>query len=156
MLTNKYDEVFEVLYGYLNDESKYEPLVTKNAPLRSTKFPVVEIKSRELPFAETTRQEEWVNRIEVTINIYAIEKVMTKTITKEINNESVTETVSYKVSSLEIVNELMGLIDKAMMEMNFTMTENNEVENADKNVYRRLLEYTAGVNGLNNKLMRRF
>lgn len=139
MLTNKYNEVFKVLYGYLNDESEYSPLVTKKAPLRPTTFPVVDIRGMEMPLDETTRREEWQNRLEITINIYAIEKVVD----------------GRKVSGLEIIEELMNLIDKAMMEMHFTMTGNREIENADKNVDRHLLTYVAGVSGLNNKLIRR-
>ena len=139
MLTNEYNDVFKVLYGYLNDESAYSPLVTKKAPLRPTTFPVVEIRCEELPMTETTRLEEWQNRLDISINIYAIEKI--------VNNK--------KVSSLQIISELTNLIDKAMTEMNFTLTRNSEIENADKNVDRRLLEYTAGVWGMSNKIIRR-
>lgn len=139
MLTNKYNEVFKVLYGYLNDESKYNPLVTKKAPLRPTTFPVVEVRGTEEPLTETTRREEWQNRLEITINVYAIEKT----------------TANGKISGLEIIDELINLIDKAMCEMNFSMTRNDEIENIDKNVDRHLLTYVAGVSGLNNKLLRR-
>ena len=151
MLTNKYEEIFKVIYGYLNDESIYSPMVTKNAPLRPTTFPVVEVKGTELPLSETTMREEWQNRLEITINVYAIEKTMTKQ--EEKDGELVD--VSYKVSSLEIINELVGLIDKAMTEMNFHLTRNDEIENADKNVLRHLLSYVAGVGNINNKILRR-
>ena len=139
MITGKMQEVFEVVYGYLNDESKCKPLVTKRAPLQSTTFPVVEVRGLELPLDSTTRKEEENNRLTVTINIYAIEKVID----------------GKKVSSLQVAEELAFLVDKVMNELNFTMTANEEVENADKNVYRRFMRYTAGVSKVTNKITRR-
>lgn len=139
MITGKMQEVFEIVYGYLNDESKYKPLVTKKAPLQSTTFPVVEVRGLELPLDSTTRKEEENNRLTATINIYAIEKVID----------------GKKVSSLQVAEELAFLVDKVMNELNFTMTANEEVENADKNVYRRFMRYTAGVSKVTNKITRR-
>lgn len=139
MLTNKKQEVFNVLYGYLNDESEYEPLVTKNAPLQPTKFPVVEIKFKETPYSSTTRAEENINTIETTINVYAIEKIYS----------------NVKKSGLQIAESLIELIDEAMCEMKFTLVENEEVDNIDKNVYRRLLRYIASVDTAREKITRR-
>ena len=139
MITGKMQEVFEIVHGYLNDESEYKPLVTKRAPLQSTTFPVVEVRGLEFPLDSTTRKEEESNRLTVTINIYAIEKVID----------------GKKVSSLQVAEELAFLVDKVMNELNFTMTANEEVENADKNVYRRFMRYTAGVSKVTNKITRR-
>lgn len=139
MITDKFEEVFRVLNGFLTDESKYSPLVTKQAPLRPTTFPVVEVKSQEIERETTTRDEEIFNTLDVTINIYSIEKTIDRK----------------KVSSLQISNELIKLIDMAMKEMKFTMETNEEIENADKNVYRRLLRYTAGIDVRTGKLVRR-
>lgn len=147
MITDKFEEVFKVIHGYLTDESAYSPLVTKNAPLKPTIFPVVEVKSNEITGDTTTRDEEVINVLNITINIYAIEKVMTETI-EEVET-------SYKVSGMQIANELIKLIDEAMVEMHFTLLDNREVENIDKNVYRRLLRYTAGVDTRTNKIIRR-
>lgn len=139
MLTNKADEVFKVLYGFLKDESKYDPLVTKNSPLRPTKFPVVEVKDKELPYSSTTRSEEEINELTVTINIFAIEQIVG----------------NVKYSSMQIAESLVKLVDMAMCDMKFTLTTNEEVENADKNVYRRLLRYKAGVDVATEKIIRR-
>lgn len=139
MLTNKTDEVFKVLYGFLKDESKYDPLVTKNSPLRPTKFPVVEVKGKELPYSSTTRSEEEINELTVTINIFAIEQIVG----------------NVKYSSMQIAESLVKLVDMAMCDMKFTLTTNEEVENVDKNVYRRLLRYKAGVNVATEKIIRR-
>ena len=139
MITDKFEEVFRVLNGFLTDESKYSPLVTKQAPLRPTTFPVVEVKGREIERETTTRDEEIFNTLDVTINIYSIEKTINRK----------------KVSSLQISNELIKLIDMAMKEMKFTMETNEEIENVDKNVYRRLLRYTAGIDVRAGKLVRR-
>ena len=139
MLTNKTDEVFEVLYGFLKDESRYDPLVTKNSPLRPTKFPVVEVKGKELPYSMTTRNEEEINELTVTINVFAIEQIVR----------------DVKYSSMQIAESLVKLIDLAMCDMKFTLITNEEVENADKNVYRRLLRYKAGVNVATEKIIRR-
>lgn len=139
MITNKMQEVFNVLYGYLNDESEYSPLVTKNAPLRPTKFPVIEVKGRELPFDSTTNDEQAINTLDVTINIYAIEQTFNNT----------------KKSGMQIAESLVMLVEKAMSEMKFTLVGNEEVENIDKNVYRRLLRYRAGVYTATQKIIRR-
>lgn len=139
MITNKMQEVFNVLYGYLNDESPYKPLVTKNAPLQPTRFPVVEVKGTELPNNFTTRAEEIINDLNVTINIYAIEQKINGT----------------KESGMQIAENLVKMVDLAMCDMKFTLTTNDEVDNIDKNVYRRLLRYKAGVNTANEKIIRR-
>ena len=139
MITNKMQEVFNVLYGYLNDESPYKPLVTKNARLQPTRFPVVEVKGTELPNDFTTRAEEIINDLNVTINIYAIEQKINGT----------------KESGMQIAENLVKMVDLAMCDMKFTLTTNDEVDNIDKNVYRRLLRYKAGVNTANEKIIRR-
>ena len=139
MITNKMQEVFDVLYGFLNDESEYKPLVTKNAPLQPTRFPVVEIKGRELPYDLTTNDEEIINTLDVTINVYAIEQIIGTT----------------KKSGMQIAESLVRLIDMAMNEMRFTLVTNDEIENIEKNVYRRLLRYTAGVYTATEKIIRR-
>lgn len=139
MITNKKQEVFDVLYGYLNDESEYNPLVTKNAPLQPTKFPVVEVKGKELPYDSTTNHEENINTIEITINVYAIEQIKG----------------TEKKSSMQIAESLVRLIDRAMCEMRFGLIENEEVDNIDKNVYRKLLRYIASVDTAREKIIRR-
>ena len=56
---------------------------------------------------------------------------------------------------MQIAENLVKMVDLAMCDMKFTLTTNDEVDNIDKNVYRRLLRYKAGVNTANEKIIRR-
>ena len=127
--------------GLKNSKSNvYEEVLTPVQQKEALyEFPVVEVKGREIERETTTRDEEIFNTLDVTINIYSIEKTINRK----------------KVSSLQISNELIKLIDMAMKEMKFTMETNEEIENVDKNVYRRLLRYTAGIDVRTGKLVRR-
>ena len=133
-----YDKIFNILKSFLQAESKYNPIVTKQELRQSDKFPLVVITEEDNSYLTgTTRFEETKSRLEYEINIFAVdEKKDGKLVSKQ-----------------EVARELVGLTDN-VMGYNLRMIRRScrPTPNLDKNIYRITLRYRANINDNTGKL----
>jgi len=133
-----YNKIFNILKQFLESESKYNPIVTKQELRQSDRFPLVVITEEDNAYLiGTTKFEETKSRVEYEINVYATDK--------NINNKM--------ISRQEIARELIGLIDN-VMGYNLRMIRRScrPTPNLDKNIYRITLRYRGNINDNTGKL----
>ena len=95
------NEIYPKLKKYLQDNSKYSPLVTKKTLKQSKKFPMVVITEEDNSFhfgTTKTKKREIVSSLAYKVEIYAVDK--------QIGNKI--------VSNVEIVEELEKLVDDVL------------------------------------------
>lgn len=141
-----YDKIFQILKTFLQAESKYSPIVTKQELRQTDKFPLVVFTEEDNSYLTgTTRFEETKSRLNYEVNIYATDKVV---------NETVNETVISKVvAKKEIARELSGLVDN-VLGYNLKMIRRScrPTPNLDKNIYRITMRYRVNLNDNTGKL----
>lgn len=133
-----YEKVFNILKTFLQAESKYNPIVTKQELRQSDRFPLVVFTEEDNAYLTgTTRFEETISRAEYEINIFTTDKNIDETI----------------VSRQEIARELVGLVDN-VMGYNLKMIRRScrPTPNLDKNIYRITLRYRTNINDNTGKL----
>lgn len=133
-----YNKIFNILKQFLESESKYNPIVTKQELRQSNRFPLVVITEEDNAYLiGTTKFEETKSRVEYEINVYTTDK--------NIGNKM--------ISRQEIARELVGLIDN-VMGYNLRMIRRScrPTPNLDKNIYRITLRYRGNINDNTGKL----
>ena len=133
-----YDKIFNILKTFLTNESKYNPIVSKEEHRQWDKFPLVVITEEDNAYLiGTTKFEETKSRLDYEINIYATDK--------NINGQT--------VAKQEIARELVGLVDN-VMGYNLKMIRRScrPTPNLDKNIYRITIRYRANINDNTGKL----
>ncbi len=133
-----YDKIYQILKTFLQDESQYSPIVSKEELRQSDRFPLVVITEENNSYLiGTTRFEETKSRLEYEINIYATDK--------KVGNKI--------VAKQEIARELSGLVDN-VMGYNLRMVRRScrPTPNLDKTIYRITMRYRTNINDNTGKL----
>lgn len=133
-----YDKIFQILKKFLQEESAYNPLVSKMPQKQSDKFPLVVITEEDNSyFSGTTRFEETRSKVDYEINIY----------TRDVAIDG------KKISKLEVAKELKELVDN-VMNCNLKMRRRScrPTPNLDKDIYRITMRYSATVNDNTGKI----
>ena len=94
-----YEKIYQILKKFLQEESLYNPKVSKLPQMQSDRFPLVVITEEDNSISlATTRFEETRSKVDYEINIYTTDII--------VNDK--------KVSKLEVAKELKKLIDNVM------------------------------------------
>ncbi len=140
-MSNMWQEVYEGLKEFLKEKSEYNPLVTKNAPPKPPRFPVVEIMEiNNVSAEETTDRREQFDNLTYEVNIY----------TQDIPKDD--EIISYELMD----NELKLLVNE-YMDVKLRMRRNlcQPIPNLDTNVMRTQMRYSCGIDKKRNIIIRR-
>lgn len=133
-----YDKIYQILKSFLESESQYSPIVSKEELRQFDRFPLVVITEENNAYLiGTTRFEETKSRLNYEINIYATDKkVGNKVIAKQ-----------------AIARELSGLVDN-VMGYNLRMIRRScrPTPNTDKTIYRITMRYVGNLNDNTGKL----
>lgn len=133
-----YDKIYHILRNYLQTESQFNPIVTKEAQMQSDKFPLVVITEENNSFSVgTTKLEETRSKVEYEINIYTTDTIK--------NNKT--------ISKIKIAKELKELIDN-LMNCNLKMRRTlcRPTPNLDINIYRVTMRYSSNINDNTGKI----
>lgn len=135
-----YESIFQYAKEYIEKNSKYNPLVSKNAPTESKNFPLVIIpKCKTILDDETLSYGEQKYQIIFNIEIYTTDKSISNT---------------QKISKTSIMQELEKIIYE-VFEDNYKLLggEPKTRPNADTNISREEIRFTGMVK--NNIIYRR-
>lgn len=140
MIVDKTQEICNNLNSYLQENSKYSPLVLRKVIRQADKFPLVTIIEEENSFSSATTRnkvQEVVSNLYYEINIYATDiKTKDKTI-----------------SNVVITDELKKLVDDVMsVHYGLRRTSCRPTPNLDSTIYRITMRYEGRIFENKNKL----
>lgn len=140
-MIEEYNEIYKKCKKYMEENSNFEPNITKNYISTSTKFPTIALQLSNFMNTDycTNDKIEKYDEMYLTIDIYTKDKT--------IDNE--------KKSSQEINDELTNLIIKFFEIINMKITLCRLTPNADNNITRRTIQVQGLVSRFNKNIIRR-
>ena len=140
-MIEKYNQIYEALKNFINDNQNYNTRVVKNYTSTSTKFPIISCQLSNLMDTDfcTVDMIERHEEMYLTIEVYTQNKI--------INGE--------EIASQDINDELTELIMKFFSSIRMKKTLCRIIPNADNNILRRTIQYQGLVSSARGNIIRR-
>lgn len=140
-MINEYNEIYQKYKKYMQENSKYNPIIVKDYKSTSTQFPVISLQLSNFINTDYCTND----KIEKYDEMYLTSDVFTKD--KTIDNQ--------KVASQVINDELTDLTIKFFEIINMKITLCRLTPNADTSIARRTIQSQGLVSRFNKNIIRR-